>query len=159
MIHAVVFLAGMLAGVGLLVGIVLGLVVAIWAQDAASALHIIRNGYYLLVGLLPIVLWLGLLATRDNEEYDAAYCTPLRAILTTLQGAIVGTILGAGPIFLALVINLPVFLADFAIGDFGSSVRDEIVWSLLLLAVGAAVASAIPLGFWVYYTRSGVKDD
>jgi hypothetical protein len=79
----------------------------------------------------------------------------LYGILTALQGAIIGGVLGAGPIFLAVVISLPVFLGDFHITDFAPAVRDEIVWSRLSIAVGAAVLSALPLGLWSYYTKAG----
>ena len=147
MIQAVVLLVGALVGISLIVGAILGLVVAIWAQDTAAAVRIIVNGYYALVGLLPIVLWLTI------------YDSPLRSLLTTVQGAAVGSILGAGPVFLTLVINLPVVLADFDIVGFGPAVRNEIVWSRLLLAVGAAVLGAIPLGLWAYYTGPGREAD
>lgn len=159
MIQAIVLLVGMLAGVSVFVGAVLGLAVAIWAQDTASAVRIIVNGYYFLIGLLPVALWLTLYATQGDKEYGAAYNSPLQSILTTLQGAAIGAILGAGPIFLTLVINLPVILAGFEIAQFGPAVRDAIVWSLLLLAVGAAVIAAIPLGLWVYYTGAGREDN
>ncbi|MCC6456797.1 MAG: hypothetical protein IT328_17715 [Caldilineaceae bacterium] len=159
MIQAVVLLAGAIAGVSLVVSGVLALAVVIWAQDTPSALRIIGNGYYALVGLMPIALWLTIYVTRDDEEYEAAYGSALRAIITVLQGAAIGSTLGAGPIFLTVVINLPVILSDFAIGEFGPAVRDAVLWSRLLLAVGAAVISAIPLGLWAYYTGVGREDD
>lgn len=155
MIHAVIFIVGLIGGVSLLVGGVIALAVVIWAQDIPSALRLIRYGYYVLVGLMPIALWFALSITHDDADYKAAYNSPLRALLTTLQGATVGSILGAGPLFLTVVNNLPVILADFEIGEFGSAVRDTVVWSLLLLAVGAAVIAAIPLGLWAYYTGAG----
>jgi hypothetical protein len=108
---------------------------------------------------MPVSLWFALYITHDDAEYGAAYDAPLRAVLTALQGAIVGSILGAGPIFLAVVTNLPVILTKLKIDDFGPAVRDEIMWSRLLLVVGAAVLSAIPLGFWAYYMRSGRVDE
>jgi hypothetical protein len=159
MIQAVVLLVGTIAGISLAIGGILALAVVIWAQDTASAVRMISNGYYALVGLMPIALWLTLYSTRDDEEYEAAYGSALRAIVTVLQGAAIGSILGAGPIFLTVVINLPVILSDFTIGEFGPAVRDAIVWSRLLLAVGAAVVSAIPLGLWAYYTGVGREDD
>ncbi len=159
MIQAVVLLVGALVGISLIVGAILGLVVAIWAQDTAAAVRIIVNGYYALVGLLPIVLWLTIYVTRDDPEYEVAYDSPLRSLLTTVQGAAIGSILGAGPVFLTLVINLPVVLADFDIVGFGPAARNEIVWSRLLLAVGAAVLGAIPLGLWAYYTGPGREAD
>ena len=159
MIQAVVLLAGALAGTGLLVGGILGMVVVIWAQETPTALRIISNGYYALIGLLPVALWLALYATHDEDDEETAYSSPLRSILTTLQGAVIGSILGAGPIVLTLVINLPVILGNFEISEFGPAVRNEIVWSHLLLAVGAAVVSAIPLGLWAYYLGSGREDD
>jgi hypothetical protein len=159
MIQAVVLLAGTIVGGSLVVGAILALAVVIWAQEPASAVRMISNGYYALVGLMPIALWVTLYGTRDDEEYEAAYGSALRAIVTVLQGAVIGSILGAGPIFLTVVINLPVILSGFEIGEFGPAVRDAIVWSRLLLAVGAAVISAIPLGLWAYYTRVGQEDD
>lgn len=159
MIAAVVLLAGTIVGVGLAVGGILALAVVIWAQEPAAAVRIISNGYYALVGLMPIALWLALYGTRDDEEYEAAYGSALRAVVTAVQGAVIGSMLGAGPIFLTVVINLPVILAGFEIGDFGPAVSDAILWSRLLLAVGAAVLSAIPLGLWAYYTGAGREDE
>src|SRR5687767_10149485 len=104
MIQAIVLLVSAIAGVSLVVGGVLALAVVIWAQDSAQALRIISDGYYALVGLLPIALWLTLYVTRDDEDYDTAYDSPVRGLLTVLQGAAVGSILGAGPIFLTVVI-------------------------------------------------------
>src|SRR5688572_506016 len=103
MIAAVVLIAGVLAGTGLLVGGLLGLAVVLWAQEMVSALRIIGNGYYALVGLMPVALWLALSKTR-GDDYKAAYTSPLQGVLTALQGAVIGGTLGAGPIFLALVI-------------------------------------------------------
>lgn len=159
MIAAVVLIAGVLAGVGLLVGGLLGFAVVLWAQGMASALRIISDGYYLLVGLMPLVLWLALDWTHDREGYQAAYRTPLLGILTALQGAIIGSVLGTGPIFLAAAVNLPVFLANFNLSEYGPALRDEIVWAHLSLAVVAAVISALPLGLWAHYTRAGRAND
>jgi hypothetical protein len=159
MIPAIIFLTGTLVGVSLIFGGVIALAVVIWTQDATAAVRLIGNGYYVLVALMPVALWFALYITHDDAEYGAAYDAPLKAVLTALQGAIVGSILGAGPIFLAVVINLPVILTKLKIDDFGPAVRDEIMWSRLLLVVGAAVLSAIPLGFWAYYMRSGRVDE
>jgi hypothetical protein len=159
MVQAIIFLVGVLGGTSLLFGVVIALVVVIWAQDVDTALRFIVNGYYLLVGVMPVALWFALLTAHDEVEYQAGYDSPLRAILTTVQGAIVGSILGAGPIFLAVVITLPLLLADFEVGELGTAAYDAIVWSRLALAVGAAVASAIPLGLWVYYTSAQWRDD
>jgi hypothetical protein len=159
MIQGIIFLVGAIAGVSLIFGGVLALVVIIWAQDTVGAVRFIGNGYYFLVSLMPIVLGFALYVSHDDADYGTAYTSAWRAILTTLQGAIVGSILGAGPIFLAVVVNLPVILGDFQIEEFGPAVRDAIVWSRLSLAVGAAVISAIPLGLWAYHLRSGREDD
>ena len=159
MIQGIIFLVGALAGVSLIFGGVMALVVIIWAQDTVGAVRLIGNGYYFLVSLMPIVLGFALYVSHDDADYGMAYTSPWRAILTTLQGAIVGSILGAGPIFLAVVVNMPVILGDFQIEEFGPAVRNAIVWSRLSLAVGAAVVSAIPLGFWAYHLRSGREDD
>lgn len=158
MIQAVVFIVGMLGGVSLIVGGVIAVAVVIWAQDMAAAIGIISNSYYGLIALMPIALWLALFATRDDSDYEDAYDTKQRAIATTLQGALVGSALGAGPIFLAMVIYLPVILSDFRLEEYGSAVRDAIVWSQLSLAIGAACLSALPLGYWAFYTGSG-RDD
>jgi len=83
------------------------------------------------------------------------YNTRVRALLTTMQGALVGSLLGGGPIFLATVIYLSVIVSHYPLNQFGPAVRDTIVWSHLLFAVGAAVTSAIPLGLWAYSTTSG----
>ena len=157
--QAVILLVGMLMGTSLLVGVVTGLAVVIWAHESAGALQLISNGYYVLVGLMPIALWLALYVSHDNADYATAYSSSWRAILTTMQGAIIGAILGAGPIFLAVVVNLPVILAGYEISEFGPTVRDVIIWSRLLLAVGAATASALPLGFWVFYITTEQDDN
>jgi hypothetical protein len=159
MIQAVLRLVVALAGVSVVVGGVLALAMVIWAQDIPSALHILGNGYYALVGLIPIALCLTLYLARGDEDYNLAYGSPLRALLTVLQGAIVGSTLGAGPVFLTVVINIPVLLADFEMSEFGPAVWNAVVWSRLWLAVGAAVASAVPLGFWAYYAGSGWGDN
>jgi len=158
MIQAILLIVGMMAGVSLIAGGVIAAAVMIWTQDMAAAEQFITNGYYVVVGLMPVTLWLALYVTRDNSDYEVAYETPLRALLTTIQGALVGSLLGAGPIFLAVVIYLPVIVLHYPIETFGPAVRDAIVWSHLLLAVSAAVLSAIPLGFWAYYTGSGRED-
>ena len=155
MIPAILFLVGTLAGSSLVIGALLAIVVVIWAEDVASAVWLIGNGYYLLAGMMPVVLWLGLFASHDEAEYRAGYTSALRAVLTTLQGAIVGSVLGAGPIFLTVAVNLPVIVGDFYLDDFGPAVRDAIVWSRLSLAVAAATISAIPLGLWAYYMGDG----
>lgn len=159
MIQAVVLIAGVIIGVALFTSSAVALAVVIWAQDIASAVRLISNSYYLLAGLMPIALWLALEMTHDNAGCRTAYSTPLRALLTTLQGALIGSLLGAGPVFLTIVNNLPVILADIESSEFGPAVRDEIIWSRLLLATGAAVLSAIPLGLWAYSAGDGRVDD
>lgn len=159
MIQAILLTVGLLAGVGLIVGGLIALAVILWTDNIPAAVDLIGNGYYLLVGLMPVVLWFALYLTHDDEEYRTAYASRLRAALTMLQGAIVGSVLGAGPIFLAVVVNLPVIVNGFAIDEFGPAVRETIVWSRLWLAVAAAVASALPLGFWAYYTNTRWDDD
>lgn len=159
MIPAILLTVGLLAGVSLIVGGLIALAVIIWADNIPAAVSIIDNGYLVLVGLMPVVLWFALYLTHDDAEYRTAYHSRWRAVLTMVQGAIVGSVLGAGPIFLAVVVNVPVIVNGFAIGEFGPAVRDVIVWSRLWLAVAAAVASALPLGFWAYYKSAGWDDD
>jgi hypothetical protein len=159
MIVAVVLISEVLAAVGLLVGGLLGFAVVLWTQDMASALRIISFGYYALVGLMPVVLWFVLDWTNDHEDYRAAYASPFSGILTALQGALLGGVLGAGPVFLALVITLPSLLGNFNLSEFGPAVWDEIVWSQLSIAIAAVVISAIPLGLWSYYTKAGQEND
>jgi hypothetical protein len=159
MIQAVLFLTGVLAGISFILGLLIALAVVIWGRDVDSAMQLVQNGYYVLVGLLPIALWFGIFASHDEAEYKGGYSSALRAVLTTLQGAFVGSVLGAGPILMAVVVYLPVILADFEISELGPAVRDAIVWSQLWLAVAAAVISAIPLGLWAFYVGAGRKDD
>jgi hypothetical protein len=159
MIQAVIFLVGVLAGLSLIAAAVVAVVIVIWAQDVEAALRIVGTGYYVLVALLPIGLWLAILASHDERDYQAAYGSAWRAVLTALQGAVIGSILGAGPIFLAVVVNLPVILAGFDIETYGPSVSGLIVWSRLALALAAAAISAIPLGLWAFYQGSGQRDD
>ena len=159
MIQAVLLIVGLLAGVSLIVGGLIALAVVIWTDNIPAAVDLIGNGYYLLVGLMPIVLWFALYLTDDDPEYRTTYASQWRAVLTLLQGAVVGSVLGAGPIFLAVVVNVPVIMKGFEIGTFGPAVSDAIVWSRLWLAVAAATASALPLGFWGYYKRIGRDDN
>jgi len=157
MIQAVLLLVFVIAGLSFIVGLFIAIVTMIWTNDVAAAVQFISKSYYLLVGLMPVALWLGIYISNDQSEYAAAYNTRLRALLTTVQGALVGSLLGAGPIFLATVIYLPEILSRYPMAQLGPAVRDEIIWSKLILAVGAAVISAIPLGFWAYSTMAGQK--
>lgn len=133
--------------------------VAWWRGDLAGARWWIGNGFYLLVGVLPVVLWLALQRSRGIAEHAAAYATPLWAMLTALQGAVVGSVLGGGPIFLWLVTKLPVLLMRWRGATVDPSfplalevaATEMVVWSRLLVAVGAAVATALPLGLWAHY--------
>jgi hypothetical protein len=159
MIQAIILLASMLAGVSLIFGGLVALVVIIWVRELDAAVRLVVNSYYGLIGLMPISLWFAIYTSHDDREHGEPYNSPLSAIVTVLQGAIVGSILGAGPIFLAVVVNLPVILADFEIAEFGQAVSSEIVWSRLIFAVGAALISSIPLGFWAYYQKSGQEID
>lgn len=159
MIAVILYLVGGLVGSSLIVAAVVAVVVILWAQDTAAALAIIRYGYFFLIGILPIALWLSVYITLDEDKDHSAYGTLWRAILTTVQGAAVGSILGAGPICLAVIVNLPVIVAGFSLDEFGPAVRDAIVWSQLWLAVAATVLSAFPLGMWAHYARAGRDDD
>jgi hypothetical protein len=155
MIPAVILLVSMLAGVCLIFGAVVALIIVLWIPDIDAAAQFVLNSYYLLIGLMPITLWFAIYTSHDDAEHGEAYSSPLRAILTTTQGALIGSVLGAGPIFLAVVIYLPVILAGFDIGVYGPTVSTQIVWSRLIIAVAAALISAFPLGYWAYYQKGG----
>jgi len=159
MIQAVLLLVFVTAGFCFILGAIVAVAVVIWAPDMASAVAAITNAYYLVIGLMPVTLWLGIYISNDDPEYAPAYQTRARALLTAFQGALVGSLLGAGPIFLAVVIYVPVILSKYPIETFGPAVRDSIVWTRLSLAVAAAVISAIPLGFWSYYANGGSEAD
>jgi hypothetical protein len=83
----------------------------------------------------------------------------LAALLTTLQGAFVGSVLGGGPVYLGVVIFIPVMVAGFEIDTFGPAVRNAIVGSPLVLAVGATTICALPLGLWAHYMGSDLDRD
>ena len=159
MIGVILYLIGGLVGSSLIVSAVVAVVVIWFAQDTTTALQIIRYGYSFLIGILPIALWLSVYITLDEDKDHSAYGTLWRAILTTLQGAAVGSILGAGPICLAIIVNLPVIVTSFSLEEFGPAVRDAIIWSQLWLAVAATVLSAFPVGMWAHYARAGRDDD
>ena len=151
MIRAVVLLVGALTGTGLIAGVLLAGIAALLRLDSASMLTWMANAYYGLAVLFPIVLWATLYVTHNDDEYAEAYDSPLRALLTALQGAIIGGILAGGPVFLAGAINLPVLFLGVDIGQFGPALRDSIVWSRLLIVTGGTVGCAIPLGLWTHY--------
>jgi hypothetical protein len=159
MIQAIIFITGILAGTSLVFGLALAVAVLIWTHDVAAAVRLIGNGYYALVGVMPIALWLALFTSYNHVEYASGYTTPLRALSTTLQGALLGSVLGAGPIFMAAVIYVPGFFGDFEIAQLGSAVRDVVIWSRLALAAAAAIIPAIPLGLWAHYTRTEQRDE
>jgi hypothetical protein len=159
MTSAIIFLVGIILGVSLTFAAIIALVVVIWVHDPDAAARLIGDSYYLLAGLMPLVLWCGLYVSLKNAGYAEVYKSSTPALLTTLQAAFVGSVLGAGPIFLAVVIYLPVIFVRFPAAEFGPTVRDTIVWSHLLIAVAAAVISAIPLGWWVHYAERGREFD
>ena len=159
MIQVVLLMVGALTGTGLVVGGVMAVVVAVWTHDRAEAVQLLANGYYILASLMPLALWFALYALRDKADYVTAFDSPWRAILSTLQGAFVGSVLGAGPLFLAVAVNLSANLAGFDVDDFGAAVRDEIMWSRILIVVSATVASAFPLGLWANFAGAGWEDN
>jgi hypothetical protein len=154
MIHAVVLLVGVLGGVTLLFGGVVAIVLLLWARDVATATQWVINSYAFLSGALPLALWFALQITHRRTDCRAAYRSRLMALLTTLHGAVIGSILGAGPLFMAVVINVPAWLDAFEVGEWGLAVRTAIVGSRLWLAVGATVLAALPLGLWVFYNSA-----
>lgn len=159
MIHGVLLIAGTLAGTGLIAGGVVALIVVLFASNNRElAVQIVTYSYYLLSGLFPIALWVAVYTSHD-EEAKAAYRTLWRAILTTLQGAVVGSILGGGPFFLAALTYPVVIVTDNSITEFGPLMRDLIVWSLLSITVIATVLAALPIGTWAYYSKTGWGDD
>ena len=158
MIQAVLLMVGALTGTGLVVGGVMALVVVAWTDERAEAVLLIVNGYYLLASLMPLALWFALYALHDKANYVTVFDSRWRALFATLQGAFVGSMLGAGPLFLAVVVNVAANLAGFDVGELGAAVRDEIVWSRLLIVVSATIASAFPLGLWVNFAGAGRRD-
>jgi hypothetical protein len=151
MIHAVVLLVGVLGGIALLCSMVVAVAIVLWAEDVATATRLVINSYACLSGALPLALWFALHVTHHRADCRAAYRSALMTLLTTLQGAVIGSILGAGPLFIAVVVNVPVLLAAFEVGELGPPVRTAIEGSRLWLAVAATVLAALPLGLWVHY--------
>jgi glucan phosphoethanolaminetransferase (alkaline phosphatase superfamily) len=151
MIYAVVLLVGVLGGVTLVFGGVIAAVVVLWARDVATATTMVSNGFAFLSGVLPLALWFALHITHRRPECRTAYQSVHMALLTVLQGAVIGSVLGAGPLFMAVVINVPGLLAAFEVDELSHSVRTAIEGWRLWLAVGATVLAALPLGLWVHY--------
>lgn len=159
MIHGALLIAGTLAGGGLILGGVVALLVLLVAgNNRELALSIVTYSYYVLIGTFPLLLWLAVYTSHDDEA-KSAYRTLWRAILTTLQGAVIGSILGGGPFFLAALSYPVAIFTSNSIAEFGPLVRDMIVWSLLSITVIATVLAAFPIGMWAYYTKTEVEDD
>lgn len=158
MIRAVLLMVGALTGTGLVVGGMMALVVVAWTHERAEAVLLIANGYYILASLMPLALWFALYALHDKAESVTVFGSRWRALFATLQGAFVGSMLGAGPLFLTVVVHVAANLTGFDASDLGAAVRDEIVWSRLLIVVSATIAAAFPLGLWVNFAGAGRKD-
>lgn len=158
MIHGVLLIAGTLVGAGLIAGGVVALLVVLVASNNSElAVRIVTYSYYLLIGLFPLLLWLAVYT--DEDETEAAFGTLWRAILTTLQGAVVGSILGGGPFFLAALTYPVVIFTNTSMTEFGPLMQDIVVWSLLSITVIATVLAAFPIGMWAYYAKTGLDDD
>ncbi len=157
MIQAVLLIVGVLVGISFGVALLVAAAVSMWSPAPEQALQWIGNGHTALAGLMPVALWFALAQLRARSDHDAAYAGALRAVLTAIQGALIGSILGAGPVFMTVVIRVPAMLAGYDVDTLSEAVREEIVWSRLALAASAATISAIPLGWWGYY-RGGDQD-
>lgn len=159
MMRAVVWIALALMAVGLVCGALFALLPALLGRDLSGAVAWVMTLYDSLAVLLPAALWAALSARRDNAEYRPAYVTMGRAVATALQGAILGSLLGAGPLFLGAARVVAATVGGLDPAAFDALLRARVLWSGLLFVAVAAIGSAIPLGMWTYYTDPGREDE
>jgi hypothetical protein len=82
-----------------------------------------------------------------------------RAVATGLQGATLGSLLGAGPLFLGAASTVAASIGGLDADAFDTLLRGRVLWSGLLFVAAVAIGSAIPLGIWVYFTGPGRDDE
>lgn len=158
MMRAVVWIALALMAVGLVCGALFTLLPALLGRDLPAAAAWVMTLYDSLAVLLPAALWAALYARRDAAEYRPAYATMGRAVVTALQGAALGSLLGAGPLFLGAA-RVVAAVGGLDPGAFDALLRARVLWAGLLFVALVAIGSAIPLGMWTYYTGPGRDDE
>ncbi len=158
MMSAVVLIAFTLIALGLVSGGLFALVPVLLGRDVAGAVALVRTLYDSLGVLMPAALWAAFYVRRDDEGYRGAYASMGRSIATGLQGATVGAILGAGPVFLVAATLVAAGVGGLDADTFGAALQDHVVWSGLIFVAAVTIGSAIPLGIWTYYTGPG-RDD
>lgn len=158
MMSAVVLIALTLIALGMVSGSLFALVPVLLGRDAVGTVALVMTLYDSLGVLMPAALWGALYVRRDDAGYRSAYASMGRSIATGLQGATLGALLGAGPVFLAAATLVAAAAGGLDAGAFGSALRDRVVWSGLVFVAAVTIGSAIPLGIWTYYTGPG-RDD
>jgi hypothetical protein len=156
--RAMLIVAGMqaliTAGVGLLVGVGAGMAAILFADAIPERTAIIGLFYWSLVLLMPLGVWLG----HDIRPYgpygrngELAYASLPSALLTSGLGAVVGALLGAGLLFLAAPINMPVVLTGEDATTYSVAVRAALSPIQLALIMSATLITALLLGFISHY--------
>lgn len=158
MTRAVVFIAMGLITVGILCGAGFALIPALLGFDATAATALVMTLYDSLAVVMPAALWTALYLRRDDKEYRPAYAGMGRAVATALQGATLGSVLGAGPVFLTIAPMAAGLGANMDATVFADLLYARVVWAGLLFVVAVTIGSAIPLGIWTYFTGPGRND-
>jgi hypothetical protein len=159
MMRAVVWIALGLMAVGLVSGALFALMPALLGRDLPGAVDLVMTLYDGLAVLMPGALWGALYARRDDADYRPAYATLARAVATSLQGAALGSLLGAGPLFLSAASTVAASIGGLDPDAFDALLRARVLWSGLLFVAAVATGSAIPLGIWTYFTGPGRNDE
>lgn len=150
MLATVATVAGVPLGLGLVLGALVAVVGLFIAPDPPAMSDLVARGYWLLAGLLPLALGLGIYTTQDQPEHAAAYRSPVRAAATALQAAILGAGLGGGPFYLLSATYAPVILLGYDVASWSVELRSRIFWAPWLWVVGISVVVALPLAYWAY---------
>lgn len=158
MMRAVVFIAMGLITVGIVCGAGFALIPALLGFDAAAAVALVMILYDSLAVVMPAALWAALYLRRDDKEYRSAYAGMGCAVTTALQGAILGSLLGAGPVFLTIAPMAAGVGANVDPNVFADLLYTRVVWAGLLFVAAVTIGSAVPLGIWTYFTGPGRND-
>ena len=137
-------------GVGLLIGAGVAIASLFMAPDVDAAVALAVNGYWLLAGLLPFSLWLGILMTYDKEAHEESYNSLLATFATVIQAAMVGAGLGAGPLYLLVYSYLTAILRGFDAAFLVAALRNQLLWTPWAWVVVVSVIAALPLAYWAY---------
>ena len=138
--------AAITAGVGLFTGALAGASAIIFAHSTLDRAELVAQIYWSLVILMPIGAWFSHDIRSFGEAGRTAYATLAAALLTSGAAALVGALLGAGPLFLFGAINMPIILAGEQATVYSQAVRSAISTEQFLIVLAATVITGISLG-------------